>query len=96
MKNRILTFVAVLIGLSTAILTQSFTPQGVNEWGNDGGDMVDLTSYVRNDTSLDPNTYRCTYSESIICSGTYENGEPDGPGDLEEVSLGIFSLNPPQ
>lgn len=94
MKNRFLTLIAVLIGLSTALITQSFTSVEPNKWGNDAGVMVDLSSYTgRDDDPLPaPNTYRCDSSEEVICSGTYV-GTPTEPEQLTDTDLGIFSIN---
>ena len=93
MKNRMLTFVAVLIGLSTALITQSYTPVEANRWGVNGSTLVDLSLKTRNDGPNPPaNTYRCDIEENTICSGTYI-GTPSEPEDLTETDEGVFSLN---
>lgn len=94
MHNKKVTFLVIFIGLSVAFITQSFNSIEPNKWGNDNGVMVDLSSYTGRDDDPLPaaNTYRCDFSEEVICSGTYV-GTPTQPEDLTDTDLGIFSIN---
>lgn len=95
MKNNLLKVIAVVIGLTTALATQSFRPAVTTYWGNDSGVMKDLAQYSgRDQTGLGENTYRCDQDAEQICIGSYEGaGAPSGPGDLSNTELGIFIEN---
>jgi hypothetical protein len=96
MKNKFLTLTAVIIGLTIALATQSFTPALTTQWGNSSTGMKNLAQFDGRDQNPlpEPNTYRCDADDEQVCIGSYEGtGTPSGPGDLTNTELGIFVEN---